>query len=103
MEILERLSIIHGPPAILRMDNGPGLTSKALADGVVGLVFIPPGEPWRNGYVESFHSRQREEFLNINTFNHCAASTRRAHRLAPRVQLRPQALKPGLQDPHRIR
>lgn len=69
--ILERLSITHGLPAILRMDNGPELTCQALAEwaeGVVGLVFIPPGEPWRNGYVESFHSRQREEFLNINTF-----------------------------------
>lgn len=30
-------------------------------------------------------------------------STSRAHRLAPRVQPRPQALNPGLQDPHRIR
>ena len=31
-------------------------------------MFIPPGEPWKNGYVESFHSRQRDEFLNIATF-----------------------------------
>ena len=69
--ILERLSITHRLPAILRMDNGPELTCRALAewaDDVVDLVFIPPGEPWRNGYVESFHSRQREEFVNINTF-----------------------------------
>jgi transposase InsO family protein len=34
----------------------------------VGLHFIPPGEPWRNGYVESFNSRVRDECLNINTF-----------------------------------
>jgi hypothetical protein len=30
------------------------------------LLFIPPGEPWRNGYVESFNSRIRDECLNIN-------------------------------------
>ncbi len=30
--------------------------------------FIPPGEPWRNGYVESFNSRVRDECLNINIF-----------------------------------
>ena len=27
------------------------------AAGRVGLHFIPPGEPWRNGYIESFNSR----------------------------------------------
>ena len=34
----------------------------------MNLAFIPPGEAWKNGYVESFHSRQRDEFLNITTF-----------------------------------
>jgi transposase InsO family protein len=34
----------------------------------VGLSFIPPGEPWRNGYVESFNSPVRDECLNINIF-----------------------------------
>jgi putative transposase len=71
VDILERLALTHGMPKVLRMDNGPELTCRALAQwaaGVVDLAFIPPGEPWKNGYVESFHSRQRDEFLNINTF-----------------------------------
>jgi putative transposase len=34
----------------------------------VGLAFIPPGQPWRNGYIESFNSRVRDECLNINIF-----------------------------------
>ena len=38
------------------------------AHGHVGLHFIPPGEPWRNGYVESFNSRIGDECLNINSF-----------------------------------
>jgi hypothetical protein len=69
--ILERLSITHGFPAFLRMDNGPELTCRALAtwaEGVVDLALIPPGELWENGYVELFHSRQRDEFLYITTF-----------------------------------
>ncbi|WP_206450833.1 integrase core domain-containing protein, partial [Micrococcus sp. KRD026] len=33
-----------------------------------GLSYIPPGSPWRNGYVESFNSRIRDECLNINSF-----------------------------------
>jgi transposase InsO family protein len=35
---------------------------------VSGCHSIPPGEPWRNGYVESFNSRIRDECLNINIF-----------------------------------
>jgi len=27
----------------------------------IGLHFIPPGRPWRNGYIESFNSRVRDE------------------------------------------
>jgi putative transposase len=53
---LDRLAAQRGTyPAVLRCDNGPELACSAMADwaaGQVGLHFIPPGEPWRNGYVE---------------------------------------------------
>jgi len=69
---LERLVVDRGAhPAVLRCDNGPELACAAMADWAarrVGLHFIPPGEPWRNGYVESFNSRIRDECLNINSF-----------------------------------
>jgi integrase len=32
------------------------------------LHFIPSGEPWRNGYVESFNFRIRDECLNTSSF-----------------------------------
>jgi len=69
---LDRLAAQRGTyPAVLRCDNGPELACSAMADwaaGRVGLHFIPPGKPWRNGYVESFNSRIRDECLNINRF-----------------------------------
>lgn len=68
---LDRLAAQRGYPAVLRCDNGPELACQAMADWAgerVGLSFIPPGEPWRNGYVESFNSRVRDECLNINLF-----------------------------------
>jgi putative transposase len=58
-----------GPPAVLRMDNGPELVSEALqrfCAGEVGLSYIPPGSPWDNGYIESFNNRLRKECLNRN-------------------------------------
>jgi putative transposase len=69
---LDRLAGQRGThPAVLRCDNGPELACSAMAEwahGRVGLHFIPPGEPWRNGFVESFNSRIRDECLNINSF-----------------------------------
>ncbi|WP_163747923.1 IS3 family transposase [Mycobacterium noviomagense] len=69
---LERIAAHRGTyPAVLRCDNGPEFACAAMANWAanhIGLYFIPPGEPWRNGYVESFHSRIRNECLNINSF-----------------------------------
>jgi len=68
---LDRLAMQRGYPAVLRCDNGPELACEAMADWAgerVGLSFIPPGEPWRNGNVESFNGRVRDECRNINIF-----------------------------------
>ncbi|MFE3280583.1 IS3 family transposase [Nocardia sp. NPDC059239] len=67
---LERVfSTRGGPPKVLRMDNGPEMISTALqqfcADRV-GIVYIPPGTPWNNGFIESFNRRLRAECLNRN-------------------------------------
>ena len=68
---LDRLATSRGYPAVLRCDNGPELACGAMADWAgerVGLVFIPPAQPWLNGYIESFNARVRDECLNINSF-----------------------------------
>ena len=56
---LDRLALQRGYPAVLRCDNGPELACDAMADWAgerVGLAFIPPGEPWRNGYICEYQS-----------------------------------------------
>jgi putative transposase len=68
---LEGLAAERGAPMVLRSDNGPEFISHAMADWAgarTGLSYIPPGQPWRNGYVESFNARLRDECLNINSF-----------------------------------
>jgi putative transposase len=70
--LLDGLVAKHGAPAFLRCDNGPELTSHALRDwcrqsGSV-TAFIEPGSPWQNPFVESFHSRVRDELLNVELF-----------------------------------
>lgn len=70
---LEALVAARGhAPAFVRMDNGPELTSHALRDwcrfSAAETVFIEPGCPWQNPFVESFHARVRDELLNGEQF-----------------------------------
>jgi transposase InsO family protein len=60
-DILERLSdlfVRRGVPEHIRSDNGSEFTAKCVREwlGRVGVktLFIEPGSPWENGYVESF-------------------------------------------------
>jgi transposase InsO family protein len=64
--------ILHGTPEYIRSDNGPEFTAKEVKDWLhqtkVTTLFIEPGSPWENGYVESFNARMRDEFLNGEIF-----------------------------------
>jgi len=68
--LLANLFIQRGRPEYLRSDNGAEFTARSLMKWLtelhVGTLFIEPGSPWQNGYVESFNGKMREECLNIN-------------------------------------
>jgi hypothetical protein len=36
--------------------------------GKTDTVYIEPGSPWQNPYVESFNARMRDELLNVEVF-----------------------------------
>lgn len=65
---LDVLASQRGYPAFVRFDNGPELIAAAVADWCrlngVHSVFIDPGSPWQNAWIESFNGRLRDEFLN---------------------------------------
>jgi putative transposase len=74
-EVLERLSdlfICRGVPAYLRSDNGSEFTARRVRQWLsrvgVQTLFIEPGSPWENGYVESFNGKLRDELLNREIF-----------------------------------
>jgi putative transposase len=79
VEVLERLAAERGAPGHLRYGNGPEMTAHALRDwcelSKTGTAFIEPGSPWQNPYVESFHSRVRDELLDVEQFS-CLAEAR---------------------------
>jgi putative transposase len=75
-DVLERLSdlfVRRGVPAYIRSDNGPEFTAKRIREWLarveVKTLFIEPGSPWENGYIESFNGKLRDELLNREVFD----------------------------------
>jgi len=69
---LFQLFIFRGIPEHIRSDNGPEFTSKMIRRWLnhlgVKTLFIEPGSPWENGYIESFNGKLRDELLNREIF-----------------------------------
>jgi putative transposase len=85
--VLEYLFDVRGVPRFIRSDNGPEFIARAiqewLGDRGVGPLYIEPGSPWENGYIESFHGRFRDELLDRELFS----SVREAKVLAEQWRL----------------
>ena len=74
-DVLHRLAALfvqRGVPGYVRSDNGPEFTAQAVRGwlGRVGAttLYIEPGSPWENGYIESFNGKLRDELLNGEIF-----------------------------------
>jgi transposase InsO family protein len=69
---LERLFEKYGAPDFIRSDNGPEFIAQAVRDFLdkrgTDTLFIEPGSPWENPYIESFNSRFRDELLDRELF-----------------------------------
>lgn len=72
IETLAYLFAVRGAPKYLRSDNGPEFIAQAiqrwLASTGAETLYIAPGHPWENAYIESFNSRFRDELLNAESF-----------------------------------
>lgn len=69
---LEYLFAVRGAPEYLRSDNGPEFVAEAiqqwLKNSGVSTLYIAPGRPWENAYIESFNSRFEDELLKAESF-----------------------------------
>lgn len=69
---LFQLFVFRGVPEYIRSDNGPEFTARAIRSWLsrvgVRTLFIEPGSPWENGYIESFNGKLRDELLNREVF-----------------------------------
>jgi putative transposase len=70
-EVIEQLADLflrRGIPEHLRSDNGSEFTAQVIRGWLkrlgVKTLYIEPGSPWENGYIESFNGKLRDELLN---------------------------------------
>ena len=72
IETLAALMTDKGVPEHIRSDNGPEFTANAVREWLGGVgartLYIEPGSPWENGYVESFKGKLRDELLDREVF-----------------------------------
>lgn len=75
-DVLERLSdlfIRRGVPEHIRSDNGAEFTARKIREWLeridVKTLYIEPGSPWENGYVESLNGKLRDELLEREIFD----------------------------------
>jgi putative transposase len=72
IDILFNLFIYRCIPDHIRSDNGPEFTAKTIRKWLnrlgVKTLYIEPGSPWENGYIESFNGKMRDELLNLEIF-----------------------------------
>jgi len=72
IDVLTELFFVHGVPVHIRSDNGSEFTAKRVRAWLKRLdvksLFIEPGSPWENGYIESFNGKMRDELLTGEIF-----------------------------------
>ena len=72
LDKLYDLFLLRGVPEHIRSDNGPEFTARAVRKWLcrmgVKTLFIEPGSPWENGYIESFNGKLRDELLDREIF-----------------------------------
>lgn len=76
VDVIASLSMLfgkRGTPAHLRSDNGSEFIARELKKWLVDhgcdTIYIEPGSPWENPYIESFNGKLRDECLNMNVFD----------------------------------
>ena len=72
IECLEWLFLTRGVPQYIRSDNGPEFVAQAVRNWLkqegCKTIYIEPGSPWENPYIESFNGKFRDECLNMELF-----------------------------------
>ena len=72
IRVLERVIYFRTKPQRLRVDNGPEFTAKEFVEWCqreqIEILYIQPGKPMQNAYIERFNGSFRRDVLDANWF-----------------------------------
>ena len=81
LDCLTEMFIRHGAPEFIRSDNGSEFTAKVVRQWLsnigVQTLYIEPGSPWENGYIENFNGKFRDE-LQLNLWYNYLGQVKKA-------------------------
>ena len=70
--MLGKAMLKYGIPGCIRSDKGREFIAAKvrqwLVENGIGIIYIEPGSPWENPYVESLNAKLRDESLNREVF-----------------------------------
>lgn len=73
IRVLEQLIEVNGKPSAFRCDNGPEFTSQLFMDWCrerdIEILYIQPGKPDQNAFIERFNRTYRNEVLDVYLFH----------------------------------
>ena len=104
---LERMAAERGAPDYVRFDHGPEFIAYAVADWCrfnnTDTVFIDPGSPWQNAWIESFNGRLTRRAPQRPAVRLTARGPGLHRGLADRLQLEQASQRSRLAHPGRVR
>ena len=107
VDVLDRLALQRGAPTYVRFDNGPEFVAQAVNDWCrfngAGSLFIDPGSPWQNAWIESFNGRLRDELLNSWRFDSLLEARVIIEDWRLRLQRQQTPHRPRRTHPNRVR
>ena len=102
IETLAGLMLAKGVPEHIRSDNGTEFTARAVREWLARVgaktLYIKPGSPWENGYVESFNGKLRDELLEVQVLTEQYRRTYNQIRPHSSLEFRlpaPEAIQPS--------
>jgi putative transposase len=89
IRILEDVICWRGKPRQIRVDNGPEFISQKLTNWCeqqdISLLYIQPGKPTQNAYVERFNGSFRKDVLDADLFQDLSPSKKNCRRMDGRL------------------
>lgn len=106
IRVLEQIIFFRSKPQSVRVDNGPEFISKDFSDWCksqeIEIIYIQPGKPTQNAYIERFNGSFRRDILDAHWFKSLDEVRERAENWRIDYNMKKTPRRPELYEPDRF-